>query len=283
MDNSFERSFKLKKVKSHFTEKDIIKTRMNKINYSEKLVNKTNDAKSIPPCIYRTLSNSNYKINELKQKIKNLSEIQTLSQCPLSKSNENNYINVVKLPCIKPKLDKVEEYFSVEVNIKDEILRRCKNRHEMLKSNSKSNLNSSPKISNFNENNHKCKNIRDITVSTENTISLKGSKLPIEIANDIQLFSNICPQDRIKLIRADIIKEKYGEYNPKHNQLFKRKKSIIYFNNKSKFYHIQAKYPLEQITPKLVFTQMVNINDYLASIRKDNEINFKKMLSEGCK
>jgi hypothetical protein len=128
MDNSLDRSFKLKKVKSHLTERHIIRLRITKIKNSEKLVNKTNDTKSFPPEIYNTISNNNVKKKELKQKIKNLSEIQTWSLRPLSKSHENEHFNVVKLPCIKPKLDKVEEKFGVEVNIKDEILRRCKYR-----------------------------------------------------------------------------------------------------------------------------------------------------------
>jgi len=122
-----------------------------------------------------------------------------------------------------------------------------------------------------------------ITASSENKYVFKRFKIPIEITNDILLFSNVCPQDRIKVIRAEIIKEKYNKFNPKHNQLFKRQKSIINISNKSKFHHVQAKHSLEQITPKLVFIQMDNINDYLVRIKKDNEINMKKKLNEGYK
>ena len=99
-----------------------------------------------------------------------------------------------------------------------------------------------------------------------------------EISEEIIYYSNLTPQEQLNKIRYEI-KFKFSKGELESSLKLKKQQRSINVD-KLKFFHLSAKSPIEQITTKLFKNIPLDNNDYMLSIKSNNEKQFQKLLIE---
>jgi hypothetical protein len=100
-----------------------------------------------------------------------------------------------------------------------------------------------------------------------------------DVTNDIDVLANLTPQEQIKKIRYELVKNKFSYFGTKGTYNFKKQMSKYIRDDKLKFFHLSSKSPLEQVTTKLFFNQLIDNTDYMVNIKNDNEKQLKLIIA----
>jgi len=104
---------------------------------------------------------------------------------------------------------------------------------------------------------------------------LKNHPATKDIYDDIIKVSKLTPDQHIKMIRNDLIKKhNKGDSNYK----IKRQPTKVKKSDPLQFFHLMSKSPLEQLTTKIFFNDLIENKDYMINIRKENEKMLKKVI-----